>query len=161
LNELRLLRRLYGFCARTMALNTEGLDEESTRRVPEEGGNTANWIAGHVVRTRVAMLGLMGREVPFDRDRFEIYRRGAAPPSDEELVPFAEILDAYRETQSVLDELFESAEAGDLDQPVAEPDAFLGETVGEALVAFGFHESYHVGQLGLRRRLAGKPGAIS
>jgi hypothetical protein len=34
------------------------------------------------------------------------------------------------------------------------------ETVGSNLVTFVFHESYHVGQTGVLRRVAGKPGVI-
>ena len=34
------------------------------------------------------------------------------------------------------------------------------ETVGSNLATFVFHESYHVGQTGVLRRVAGKPGVI-
>jgi len=34
------------------------------------------------------------------------------------------------------------------------------ETVGTNLAVFAFHESYHVGQTGVLRRVAGKPGVI-
>jgi len=34
-------------------------------------------------------------------------------------------------------------------------------TVAEALTILGFHEAYHVGQLGIQRRLIGKDGAIA
>src|SRR5208337_2223008 len=37
----------------------------------------------------------------------------------------------------------------------------LTGTVGEALARLAFHEGYHNGQIGLLRRLAGKPGAIA
>jgi hypothetical protein len=34
------------------------------------------------------------------------------------------------------------------------------ETVGSAAAAFVFHESYHLGQSGILRRVAGEEGAI-
>lgn len=35
------------------------------------------------------------------------------------------------------------------------------ELLGETLSFLQFHEAYHTGQLGLQRRLIGKPGAIA
>jgi hypothetical protein len=43
------------------------------------------------------------------------------------------------------------------------PRPFTGdpnETVGSNLATFVFHESYHVGQTGVLRRVVGKPGVI-
>ena len=36
----------------------------------------------------------------------------------------------------------------------------LNETVGSNLATFVFHECYHVGQTGVLRRVAGKPGVV-
>jgi len=35
------------------------------------------------------------------------------------------------------------------------------ETVRSLLAIVGFHQAYHAGQLGVLRRIAGKPGAIA
>jgi uncharacterized damage-inducible protein DinB len=42
---------------------------------------------------------------------------------------------------------------------VMDADAGIG-TVREALAVLQFHEAYHAGQVGLLRRLLGKPGVI-
>jgi hypothetical protein len=36
----------------------------------------------------------------------------------------------------------------------------LAGSIGDALSRLNFHESYHAGQIGLLRRIAGKEGAI-
>ena len=68
----------------------------------------------------------------------------------------------FEASQTVLLATLEGLSTEDLLAPLpAEKNPFRVDCMAEQLAVFSFHESYHVGQLGLLRRLLGKKGAIA
>ncbi len=65
-----------------------------------------------------------------------------------------EILAAFDDSQDTILAALERTTEADLAASHAK------ETVGQRLAFLQFHEAYHIGQIGLLRRLLGKPGAI-
>ncbi len=145
----------------TVKINTIGLTHEDSLVAPPGGGNCLNWILGHLVASRNGMLRLLGREPVWDADRAKLYGRGSEAITAETALPFDEILADFAASQEPVLAAVKALTAEDLAASTTmrylKGDA---ETMGSALATFIFHESYHVGQTGLLRRIIGKEGAI-
>ena len=139
-----------------------GIPEDDAFLAPEPGGNCINWVLGHIVSSRNGMLAILGREPVIDRELDKRYRRGTPEVTDREgTVPTADLLEAFRHSQAVINEALatltpEALTAAAPFSPTDDPD----ETVGSLLAGLSFHESYHVGQLGILRRLTGADSVV-
>ena len=139
--------------------NLAGVDHEQSLLAPSPGGNTMNWIVGHVVRTRNQALVLLGGAPLFDDAEFAQYGPGGLDPHR------ALRLEELRRRFDALGPAIASALAKSTPAQLSEkapfsPTANPAETVGTLLASIAFHEAYHLGQTGLSRRLLGKPGAL-
>jgi hypothetical protein len=147
----------FGVGAFVLERNLAGVTNQESLRQPQPGGNTMNWIVGHVVRTRNQALGLLGEKPLFDDTDFAAYgagSTGAALPLDELKRRFDALrpaLDAALQRTSP-----QQLSAGAPFSPTGNPN----ETIGTLLASIAFHEAYHLGQTGLSRRLLGKAGAL-
>ena len=149
------LQKLFGINHRAVELNVKGLSHEESLIQPPGGGNCLNWVAGHVVANRNFVLGLLGEQPIWTSEEAEPYKRGSAPIQDGARArKFEKILADFSIAQ-------ERIRAGlgrlkDEDLGTKKGDESLGDT----LHFLQFHEAYHIGQMGLLRRMAGKEGAI-
>ncbi len=157
-----LLQRLYSVTQRVIHRNVEGIGEEEGWWSPEPGGNCLNWIVGHIVATRGGILGALGGKPVWSPEEENAYVRGA--PSMREAGAahsLASILAALDESQSrIASRIAATSEADFAAAPLPDFNAFKAASLGELLVLFHFHESYHAGQTGILRRLLGREGAI-
>jgi uncharacterized damage-inducible protein DinB len=144
-----------------MRINLDSIGHEESLVQPEPAGNCINWVLAHVLAVRDQMLGLVGGE-PVLGEAGMRFRRSSLPLREtNEALPFDVLLEALGRSQ----ERLEAALAGFTPERLAAP--FDGArlpgrptNIGEMFIFFQFHESYHAGQLGLLRRIAGKEGAI-
>jgi hypothetical protein len=126
-------------------------------RVTDAVGHDPRWIAGHlaVCRRRVqAMLGLPLADAPWEA----LFGRGTRPadlPAD--LDPQV-ALRAFLDSSPVLAGHWDQVTGADLGKPLGRTLPDGSDTIGGAIRFLAWHEAYHLGQLGLLRRLAGKPG---
>ena len=137
--------------------------EEETFVQPQEGGNCMNWILGHIVANRQNALGLVQGEPLVDPRIVERYARGSDPVSGPEdgAADTKELLLALDATHERLLDYLRSASDEDLAAPLpGGPSRILGECVGDALASLAWHEGYHAGQLGILRRMVGRPGVL-
>ncbi len=150
------LLKLYEAGYRTVQMNLEGIAHEESMRSPAGGGNCANWVLGHLVSTRLAVLSLAGAAPMADTEIHDVYNaQEDAPAFDPARAYPLERLQALLDASQ---ERLRTALPGITDERLARP-ALLG-TVGETLAFLTFHEGYHCGQLGVLRRTLGKPGKI-
>ena len=134
--------------------NLEGISNEDSRLDPEPAGNNINWTLGHILASRNHIMPALKQEPFWDEATAAPYMWGTealAPDKGETLETLLETL-AKSQDQIVagLDALSEE----ELEE------AFGKGTVSKHLAFMAWHEAYHVGQLGLLRRLVGKEGAI-
>jgi hypothetical protein len=126
-------------------------------QVADPVGHDPRWIVGHLAVTRRRLLAMVGRESA--AEPWEAYfGRGTAPagvPAD--LDPRA-LLQALHDAHRVLAGRWDAVTPDLLARPLGRTLPDGSDTVGGALGFLAWHESYHLGQLGLLRRLAGKPG---
>ena len=150
----------FGMSHGIMSRNTDGITHEESlvRAVP--GGNHMNWILGHVVATRCALLPSLRQEVPWGEEIVSVYRRGSSGSDDAAYLPFDEVIRVFKITQ----ERIVAGVAALTDEDLAAPAPFSPgggpETLGSLLTKSTVHEGYHLGQIGILRRVAGKAGAI-
>ena len=146
---------------RVIEANTAGLTQENSLATPAAGGNCLNWVLGHVVTSRNGIAKLLGLDPIWDPQRAAPYSRGSEPITEETALPMEEILADFAASQKTI--LPALAGLTDEDLAAKSPLSFFKgdkETVGSALAAYVFHETYHIGQSGILRRVAGKEGAV-
>jgi uncharacterized damage-inducible protein DinB len=151
-----------GLCHHIVELNTRDISHEESLIAPPQGGSCLNQVLGHLTRTRNLALRGMGQKPPYPMEEFDLYDdRTGVPFAREKAVPFGELRRRYQSLQEPLVKGIGGMSAEALAAPpqrkmTGAPD----ETVGSQLATFVFHESYHVGQTGILRRMAGKPGVV-
>jgi uncharacterized damage-inducible protein DinB len=136
----------------------EGLThEESVLQLPFRG-NCMNWVVGHIIVYRSYVLRMVGEEDALSEDEMAKYERGTEPLTECELaVSLEALLEALDDAQARLAAALAEVPADNLAAPVDEES---GQTVGERIAFFQWHETYHVGQLEILRQLAGKDDAV-
>ncbi len=120
-------------------------------------GHDPRWIVGHLATYRRRALALLGAPLePLDWEAAFVRGKGAADlPADLDL---GEVVAAFHRAHEAMAEHWDGLQAVHLARSAGRrlPDG--SEDVGGAIRFLAWHETYHLGQLGLLRRLAGKPG---
>ena len=155
------LANLYEMSFGAINRNLEGVaHEESLVRPP--AGNCLNWVLGHIVLYRGTMLKIIGRRPLLEGERADLYRRGSHPDGSEHYLDLATLRgllsDSHQEFIPALSVMTDQELAANVPEEFNRPP--LAGSIGNALARLSFHESYHAGQIGLLRRIAGKEGAI-
>lgn len=133
---------------KVISLNIESITHEESMIFPNGDVNNMNWVLGHLIYIRNAFLQTIGEEPVWDGEQFSCYQRGAIPlERKDELVSFEELKSYLQKSQHKLEAKLNTIEK------------FNPETINDIAI-FCLHEVYHSGQLGILRRILGKPGAI-
>ena len=140
--------------------NLQGITDDEALLLPQPGGNSINWIAGHIITGRQGFLKAFGRPSIFEGETVAAYRRGTKP-GVEMPVTLSKLREMLAQSHQALVELIATFDDDALSQkapfsPGNDPTESVQSLLGKLVV----HESYHGGQLGMARRLVGKPGAI-
>lgn len=160
--DTNTLKYQFGVTDYVLQKAVAGISHEDSLKAPTPAGNCANWVLGHLVRTHITAVELTGKTPELSKEQFAQYDRGAPPISDAaKAVPFGELVETFTNLQKALMEGLDQVTGETMNQkapfsPLDNPD----ETVGSLLAGISFHQAYHVGQLGILRRVAGKEGAV-
>jgi len=151
-----LIAKLFELGHEAAHKNLAGVTHEESLFWPSPAGNSINWVLGHIVATRNVMMQSLGSAAIWTPEEAAPYERGAKPSRDGTGGRrLEEIIAAVDQSQNAVMERIRALSPDDLGRH--SPTG----TVGELLTILGFHEAYHVGQLGIQRRLIGKDGAIA
>lgn len=150
--EVRLYR-LIGGMLRTMV---DGIPDDDFRTLPAGGGNSPNWILGHlVVANRMGLATLTGERSREMIDYMRKYGPGTTPSEDPgETLDKPDLVAAFDETADQLVAAIESATDAKLaerrDGPLlADELPTVRDILGHLLTT---HLALHVGQLSAWRR---------
>lgn len=145
-----------------LQLNVAGLTHEETLILPRPGGNCLNWVVGHLLWAYNYNLPVLGRQPVIEEEVLSRYARGVSPlENPTEALHFQELLAGWEEAAERFDSGLANLDTDAIDQPATRgPDDETDETIRERVNGVLFHQSYHVGQTGLLRRLVGKKGAV-
>jgi len=151
-----LLRFLYDRSLIALQRNTAGFTHEESLIAPP-AGNCANWVLGHILQNRIYTLSRLGEQPVWSEADGAGYERGTTTFDVSKARDFGGMLKDLEVSQERLRAGLARLAVEDLAKKDP-PDARL--TLGETLFFLAYHEGYHTGQIGLLRRMAGKPGAI-
>jgi uncharacterized damage-inducible protein DinB len=154
------LGRRYAFNERVLAAASEGFSDADWARAPgPHGGNCAHWLLAHLVRTRRELLRALGEEAA--REAWEGgYGRGSASVLHAETPAPAALAGEFARQGARLAERLATLSPEHADRPFLYPLPDGGRSLADGAHFLYFHETYHLGQIGLLRRIAGKAGFI-
>ncbi|MCB2211961.1 DinB family protein [bacterium] len=153
------LLAMFGATEFTFSQNISDVTHEMSLIPSTEGGSSINFLVGHALRSRQSVLELFGAEVVIRNEELPQYVKGE-DFSPEKALPLDELTAMMHESFSRMKRAFVKASQDSLDEELSDP--FLGQKVTRGRMAglFSFHEAYHMGQVGLMRRLVGLGGKI-
>jgi len=156
------LRWLYQINDNVLNVNLEEVTSDETNIRPASGGNCIAWTLGHLLRSRQFLLKYLGVDWSIGEKAELAYKRGSSGDDDDgTFLSYERKLALWEESQDMLMTAFDSlTEARLLEEAPALGDFARPDTLERRILFLYFHETYHVGQLGLMRRLVGKEGAI-
>lgn len=157
--QLEALATRFRFNEGLLKMATDGFEAGTWATAPTTGGNTAHWILGHVTHARHGLLRMAGMDLP--QEEWEApFGKDAVPTDGSDYLPADELLAKFRAAGETISSHFAAItdEASDASIGRQFPDG--SSTVGGALHFMYFHETYHLGQIGLLRRMAGLPGFV-
>jgi hypothetical protein len=133
----------------------EGVSDEHFQAA-RDGGNSMQWIFGHLTGSRVLMARMLGAEIEFPyREKF---RRGAVRGAPQGLPGASELQARWTAACSAVSAGLASAPAEVFAGAVpAEGPPSADGTVLGCIAFMTMHDSYHLGQLGWLRKAFGYP----
>ena len=156
------LAKMYEISFGAINRNLEGISNHDSLVRPQPAGNCLNWVLGHIVLYRGMMQKMIGQAPLFTGADAKPYERGSHPDGSERYLDLATLrgllADVHQQLLPALAEMTDHQLALNVPEEFNRPP--LAGSVGNALARLHFHESYHAGQIGLLRRIAGKDGAI-
>jgi uncharacterized damage-inducible protein DinB len=152
----KLWRSAFGNNLRLLELNGAGLTHELAAKRPASGVASAAWIVGHLVNARRRIVKLVGGTVLEEPAWEQHYARGG--PGATPHLDWAGLVSAFQATDPDLKTAFQ--QVADWDRPTINPALGTDQPLEQVLSFLFMHECYHLGQIGLIRKLHGLPGAI-
>jgi hypothetical protein len=156
------LARMYEISYGAINRNLLDVSQEESLVRPQASGNCLNWVLGHIVLYRGMMQKMIGQDPVFAGPDSKSYARGSHPDGTEHYLDLATLRgmlsDAHQQLIPALTVMTEHQLAANVPEEFNRPP--LAGPIELALARLSFHESYHAGQIGLLRRIAGKEGAI-
>ncbi len=142
------VKTLFSYNNLALNKNLGGISQQDSLQEPDAGGNCINWILGHMVVTRDFLLHTLRLKQMCDENITKLYVRGSDPIKSENAEDLQTLLKIYNDSQEKIMKA--------LDEKDLKGDAEKTETVA----SLGFHEAYHIGQIGILRRVIGKIGVL-
>jgi uncharacterized damage-inducible protein DinB len=139
--------------------NCEGISHRESLVQPQPDAHSFNWVLGHIIKIRNEVLESLGKVPVYSKNKFDVYTPKGFDA--EKAMNVAELHDSFNALQTVLKETIQSLSEETLRKRASlTPDKDSGDTIGSILGTVLWHEAYHAGQLGIIRRVVGKPGMI-
>jgi hypothetical protein len=134
---------------------SQGLTHAQSLLQPDLPGNCLNWVLGHIAVNRIRLLDLLGEKSILSEAETARYRSGSKPiiADGEGVLRLETLLEALEHAQ---DRLTTALQRTTLEKFIAGKQVDGRDTtLGEQVLGFYFHETYHTGQAECLRQLAG------
>ncbi|HEY3927708.1 MAG TPA: DinB family protein [Candidatus Koribacter sp.] len=159
--EVEIFRSQNKFIWLSVEKNCAEVTHEESLVRPQPGGNSMNWIVGHLLCVYNNVLPMLGQPPVMLTEKLKRYDRGSQQVTAETALPFEELLAGLKEAIDRWDAGLAAATNEALDRkapfsPFNDPN----ETVRSVIGFLMFHQGYHTGQTGVLRRVIGKAGSM-
>lgn len=163
MSDITPLRHQVQLVREVVRISLADVSHEESLVQPQPAGNCMNWVLGHLLAVYDQALPLLGQQPMRSDGTLTRYARGSSPiTGSADALPLHELLGMWDETCGRVDAGLAAFPAERLTDPApSSPTGNPDETMGSLLSTVLFHQSYHAGQLGVLRRVAGKAGAIA
>ena len=158
MNLQEAIAQQFGFIYKITATNLEGMTSEQSLAQPSPGGNCANWILGHLTNVQNGVMQVLGEKPVWESE--ELARAGTEPiVGRHAAIDWTTLKERFLGSRERCLAAISSLSDKGLAESVPHP---FGGTCSRAelLNLLAFHQAYHVGQLGMSRRIAGLEGAV-
>lgn len=145
----RFLQEMFADSYSSIKQNVKDVTHSESIWQPPFGGNSINWIMGHLVVSRCNFLMLLDVPSIWSMDQCLRFIPGSAPVTgDGDSLPFDSLTADFEKTQEHLIHALNQSTLEDLQQIKGD------RTVAESLLYYQSHEAEHAGYLELLCRLA-------
>lgn len=133
----------------------DGVSDEHFQ-MPRDGGNSMQWIFGHLTGSRVLMARMLGTAVDFPFA--EAFKRGAVRGAAADLPAGATMTAHWNRACEAVSAGLADGSSEVFGRPVPQPGPPSADGTVLGCIAFmTMHDSYHLGQLGWLRKCFGYP----
>ena len=154
-----LVVQQFGAIYSVIGRNIDGLTHADSLAPAAGGGNTANWILGHLVNVQNGVMRVIGAPPVWESEQLERARFDHPIRTAADAIDWDTLVERFNASRgaclAALAALSDESLAEKMPGPFGDPSTRAG-----LLAVLAFHQSYHAGQLGMARRAAGKKAAI-
>ncbi|MBI1374898.1 MAG: DUF664 domain-containing protein [Phycisphaera sp.] len=147
--------RLFQFNTKALHARVNDLTPAEWRQQVADSSN-ALWVVGHVAIYRRTILRNIGLDLP-TADWEAAFAKGTKPTNLPDKIGSKHLLDDLAATSERLGEALPGLTDEQLAGPFPRTLPDGSNTLGGAVLFLLWHETYHIGQLGLIRKILGKP----
>lgn len=156
--DKNLIIRQFMITYDTMNKNLSQISDDEGRITIEPLDKSIQWIIGHLLAARQFMHSMIDLDPVLSEEESNQFKTGSNGTVASEMPSLSELTIRFKKAQRLLFNYLKEIEPSTLEKELK--DDFRGSNIGEAMYFHAFHESYHIGQLGLMRRLLGKDGMV-
>jgi DinB family protein len=154
--SLEHLTRGFRFNQKVLGGVTAGLEDEDWLRRACPEASHAYWVLGHLAVSRRSLLRGLGKGLP--QEPWEATFAKGSQPGQELTVAPSVLAEDFNSSGRLLQEWLGSLDEKEASSPYIRKLPDGAQTKEEAARFYLWHESYHLGQLGILRKVCGKPG---
>jgi len=147
----------FRFNNRFLGVLTDGFGPLDWMHWPDGGGNPALWILGHLAAMRREIRRQLGEQLAA-AEWEGLFAMGSEPDGASEGPGPDALIEEFKASGDALALRLEEATPEDADRALAQTFPDGSSTLAGGMQFLYFHAVYHLGQLGLIRRMRGKPG---
>jgi uncharacterized damage-inducible protein DinB len=129
-------------------------EKESNIRIADNL-NPIKWVAGHVLNTRMSLLSILSGN-PQDPDYSKLFGKGSSNKLDSSFPSIEEIKLKWNSVSVELTNYISGLTEDKLLSPPPFQTAIANNTLQGLIAYMVIHESHHIGQLSILRKLLGK-----
>lgn len=134
----------------------ETTSDEESNQLLRNNLNSVKWIAGHVTDARMTLLSILSGS-PVNADYKKLFGKGTPTVSDHPYPELNTILTAWKTVSEALITALKSLPDERLLEKPPFQTSIPDETLSGLIAYFAIHESFHIGQLSILRKLMEKP----
>lgn len=158
MNVRDMLLQQFGAIYSIVARNVDGLMHADSL-APTAGGNTANWILGHLTNVQNGVMKVIGAPPVWESEQLERARFDHPIRDANEAIDWDTLVERFNSSRDAciagLAALTDESLAEKMNDAFGRPSTRAG-----VLGVLAIHQCYHAGQLGMARRAAGRKTAI-